>query len=193
MGHAASSKKTVQEHFRALLRAELARGGHGAAAVITASTGIKSSHISNLVAHPPLRNPGLDTMHALAKYWGRTYAEIEAEALAGSPQSRQNATPPSPGLAAFLAANPGAEAAIVDLLRAEAHQLREMNLGQDYFADSYDRIKRARDDARRLARAGAFGTSDALESAADAIRSDEPKRGSSPSTLRPLNAPSRSR
>ena len=69
----------VKAYARARLRAEVDAGPRGTQARIVEALGGTSAHVSNMVNHD--RGPGLETLHALAKHWGITYAQLEAEAL----------------------------------------------------------------------------------------------------------------
>lgn len=96
----------------------------------------------------------------------------------GSPFAGEPRMAPHPELDQFLLEKPDADAAIVDLLRAEARSTQGLTLDCTYYAEMYDRIDRALTDVRKMAKAGAFTSSPAseLKAAARDIRSEEQKR-----------------
>jgi hypothetical protein len=79
----------VKAYARARLREEVKAGPRGTQARIVEALGGTSAHVSNMVNHD--RGPGPETLYALAKHWGMTYAQLEAEAL-----GEAQAAPPQP-------------------------------------------------------------------------------------------------
>ncbi len=94
---APTRKQFIQEYVRRRLRAERdAHKGRGGTERLAEALHSTSAHISNMLKHPPERNPGEELSRRAAAHWGISYAELERLACGADPELAPGTTTPPP-------------------------------------------------------------------------------------------------
>lgn len=97
LGHVKQQTERIERikaYARTRLRAEVQAGPRGTQARLVEALETTSAHVANMVNHD--RGPGQEMLHALARHWGITYAELERTALGET--SHDDEAPPSADL-----------------------------------------------------------------------------------------------